>query len=424
MAERLAVLLYGQMVGQLNRAERRAPPTFTYDGAYVASGSVPLSVRLPIATSTYSGRRVEPYLLGLIPENRGTRERWADQLDVAPDDVFAMLAEMGWDCPGAVQFCRFEDVEELPGRSGEYKSVSDVRIAQRLRALVNEPASWTMPGEHWSLGGQQEKFALTLLDGRWHEAHGSAATTHIIKPGIKVLLHQTLVEHVTMEAAAELGVDIAGSRLARFEDQWAIVVERFDRVTGSDAAIVRIHQEDFCQALGRLPEAKYESRVGPTLVDMSGVVRKWSSRREDDLMALADFVAINLVAGAPDGHSKNVSLLLAPNGQRWVAPLYDLATGLSYDSAAVERKVAVSVGGERIFSRIRGKQWERAAKTLGLRPELLLDRAKMLAEQYPDAFARALAKVEDVPGAVEVGDRTLPGLREHCERLVQQLASA
>jgi len=424
VAERLTVLLYGQVVGQLNRADRGALPTFNYDEVYVASGSVPLSVRLPIATSTYSGRRVEPYLRGLIPENRDTRERWADQLDVAPDDVFAMLAEMGWDCPGAVQFCPFEDVEELLVRNSEYKSVSDVRIAQRLRSLVNEPASWTMPGEHWSLGGQQEKFALTLLDGRWHEAHGSAATTHIIKPGIKVLLHQALVEHVTMEAAAELGVVIAGSRIVRFEDQWAIVVERFDRVTGSDGAIVRIHQEDFCQALGRLPEAKYESRGGPTLVDMSGVVRKWSSRREDDLMALADFVAINLVAGAPDGHSKNISLLLAPDGQRWVAPLYDLATGLSYDSAAIERKVAVSVGGERIFSRIRRKQWEGVAKTLGLRPDLLLDRATMLAEQYPDAFARAISKVEDVPGADEVGDRTLPRLREHCQRLVQQLASA
>ena len=316
---------------------------------------------------------------------------------------------------------RSEDVEQLISRDGEYQILSDGDIAQRLRELANEPASWTMPGEHWSLGGQQEKFALALREGRWHQAHGSAATTHIFKPGIRVLLHQALVEHVSMSAAGDLAVDVAGTRLMRFDDQWALVVERFDRITDSEGGVVRIHQEDFCQALGRLPEMKYKSRGGPTLADMSGVVRNWSSRQEDDLMALGDFVAINLVAGALDGHSKNISLLLTPDGQRWVAPLYDLATGLSYDSDTIERRIAVSVGGERLFSRIRREQWDKAAKTLGLQPELLADRVRILAERYPDALTRALEAVRAVPGAREVGDRTLPRLREHCQKLVDQL---
>ena len=90
--------------------------------------------------------------------------------------------------------------------SVEYHPVSDADIAERLFRLHTQPASWTMPDEHWSLGGQQEKIALAHLDGNWFEAHGSAATTHILKPGIKVLLHQALVEHVTMRAAARAGV--------------------------------------------------------------------------------------------------------------------------------------------------------------------------------------------------------------------------
>ncbi|MDX6261415.1 MAG: serine/threonine-protein kinase HipA [Kribbellaceae bacterium] len=421
MAERLAVLLYGQVVGSLDRATRGALPTFSYDDAYVDSGSVPLSLRLPIAPTSYPEHRVEPYLRGLLPENRETLGRWADRLGAAPDDIFAILAERGWECPGAVQFCRYEDVEDLLNRNAEYKPVGDGDIAERLRELIDEPASWAMPDEHWSLGGQQEKFALTLLDGQWHEAHGSAATTHIIKPGIKVLLHQAVVEHLTMAAASEMGVDVAASRIVRFDDQWALVIERFDRIVGGDGAVVRVHQEDFCQALGRLPEAKYESRGGPRLTDMAGVVKKWSSQREDDLMALADFAAINLVAGAPDGHSKNISLLLAHGGQRRTAPLYDLATGLSYDRGAVDRSVALSIGGERIFSRIRRKQWDKAAGTLGLEPDLLVDRTRGMAERYPDAFERAVANIKDVPGANEVGARTLPALREHCKSLVQQL---
>jgi serine/threonine-protein kinase HipA len=422
MAERLAVLLYGQVVGRLDRTVQPANPTFTYEDAYAASGGVPLSLRLPIASTTYSERQVEPYLRGLLPENRATLGRWADRLSVSPDDIFGILAEMGWECPGAVQFCRFDDVEDLLSRNGEYRPVSDTDIAERLRELVDEPASWSMPGEHWSLGGQQEKFALTSLAGQWHEAHGSAATTHIIKPGIKALLHQALVEHLTMAAASDLGVDVAASRIVQFDDQWALVVERFDRTVGSDSSVVRVHQEDFCQALGRLPEAKYEARGGPGLADMAGVVRKWSSQRDDDLMALADFAAVNLISGAPDGHSKNISLLLAFDGQRRIAPLYDLATGLSYDRGSIDRTVALSIGGERIFSRVRQKQWEKAARTLGLPPDLLIGRARAMAEQYPDAFERAVALAQGIPGADEIGARTLPALRKHCEDLLQQLA--
>ncbi|MFG1911822.1 type II toxin-antitoxin system HipA family toxin [Kribbella sp. NPDC048928] len=422
MAERLAVLLYGQVVGQLERTAEGGPPVFSYEDAYAAVGTVPLSVRLPIASTSYSAQRVEPYLRGLLPENGMTLGRWADRLGVAPDDYFAILAEMGWECPGAVQFCRIDDVDDLQSRGGEHRPVDDAYIAERLRELVAEPASWSMPDEHWSLGGQQEKFALTLLAGQWHEAHGSAATTHIIKPGIKVLHHQALVEHLTMAAASELGVDVAASRVVQFGDQWALVVERFDRVVGRDGSVVRVHQEDFCQALGRLPEMKYESRGGPRLTDMAGLVRRWSSDRDDDLMALADFAAINLVAGAPDGHSKNISLLIAPDGRRRIAPLYDLATGLSYDRGSVERSVALSIGGERMFSRVRRRQWEKAAGTLGLGPDLLIGRAGGLVERYPDAFERAVSNAQDIPGAAEVGARTLPALRDHCERLAQQLA--
>ncbi|TCO19185.1 HipA-like protein [Kribbella steppae] len=197
-------------------------------------------------------------------------------------------------------------------------------------------------------------------------------------------------------------------------------IERFDRVVGQDG-ISRIHQEDFCQALGRLPEAKYESRGGPRLTDMVGLVRRQSTMPADDLLALADFAIVNLVAGAPDGHSKNISLLLAPDGNRWVAPLYDLATGLAYDGATVDRRVALSIGGERIVGQIRRKQWDKAAALLGLPADRLVDRVRTLAGQYPDAFEKALSAVADVPGAEEVAARTVPELRRHCLSLLQRL---
>ena len=419
MTERLTVLLYGQPVGHLERTGSD-DPSFTYTAGYAATGHAPVSSRLPITTETYRPDRVLPYLRGLLSENLQTRQQWAARRDTSPDDAFGLLAEMGWDCAGAVQFTPEDRVQELQDRAGELIALTEHDIAERLRALQDQPASWTMPGEHWSLAGQQEKFALTLIENQWHEAGGSAATTHIVKPGIKVLHHQALVEHVTMRAAAATGVSVAASRLLPFEDQWAIVIDRFDRAT-SAAKVFRLHQEDFCQALGRLPEKKYESGGGPGLRDMAGLVRRQMTEPEDDLRALADFLAVNLVAGAPDGHAKNISLILGPDGSRWIAPLYDLATGLAYDHA-VERTVALSIGGERIFSRIRGKQWEKAAMILGLDPDLLRRRVATLTTAFPAAFETALDDVSDAPGATEVAERTLPVLQKHCAKVLDRLA--
>ena len=259
MSERLCVLLYGEVVGHLSRGAAGEPPEFSYLPRYVRDGKVALSARLPVSTVTNKPDKVAPFLAGILPENRETRERWMGKSRAAdPEDFFALLSNMGWDCPGAVQFCRPEDLGGLVNRTASYEPLSESDVAQRLRDLIASPASWTMEGEHWSLGGQQEKFAIARIGDFWQEARGAAATTHIIKPGIGRLRYQALVEHATMTAAAELGLDVAPTRYMQFEDQWAIVIELFDRLLTADGHVNRIHQEDFCQASGRLPERKYE----------------------------------------------------------------------------------------------------------------------------------------------------------------------
>lgn len=167
-----------------------------------------------------------------------------------------------------------------------------------------------------------------------------------------------------------------------------------------------------------MPAAKYESRGGPTLADMMRVVSRESTELLDDRLALADFLIINLVAAAPDGHSKNISLLRAA-GFTAVAPLYDLATGLAYDARTVDRAVALFVGGERLTSRIHRRQWEKAAATLGLPADEVIARVAFLAGSFPDGF-RASAKElpNDVPGLDEVLARTLPALEAHAERVL------
>lgn len=419
MTDVLLVLLDGEVAGRLERAGD-VQPTFQYTDEYVDAGTVALSARLPIRSGPFPPDRVMPYLLGLLPEATAVRERWAQRLQVAPNDAFGLLSTMGWDCPGAVQFCRPEQLDDLRARSGELAAIDEAAIGERIDALVRGDATWTMPEEHWSLGGQQEKFALARSADQWCEAHGSAATTHIIKPGIAHLKYQGLLEHLTMRAAAHVGIEVANTQYLRFGEQWALVIERFDRHADADGLVRRVHQEDLCQATGRSPDRKYEVSGGPTAAEMLRVISRESPQQREDRLALADFMIINLVAGAPDGHSKNLSLLRLAGGSV-VAPLFDLATGLAYDSDIVDRSVALSIGGERWAGRIHARQWDRAARMLGIEPALLRHRATALARQFPDAFEDAASQAIGAPGLAEVVERTMPRLRAHCATVLSNL---
>lgn len=419
MSQSLVVVIGGQVAGHLTRATRLSAPEFTYSEHYLAEGSVPLSVRMPIGPGTYKAKVVVPFLEGLLPENVNTRRAWADRLENGASDAFSLLARMGWDCPGAVQFCTPEELDDMLSRSGEMNPVDDSHIADRLRRLRKDEASWSLPDEHWSLPGQQEKFTLVRRDNRWFEAKGSAATTHIIKPGIGRLLNQAIVEYATMRAAGAAGLDVARVRFAHFEGEAAIVIERFDRLKFRDA-VVRLHQEDFCQALSVLPERKYEDQNGPSLARLTDVIAKHSRAPGEDRWALAEFAAINYVAGAPDGHAKNISLALWPQDVH-VAPLYDLATAFPYDNAGpTNSRTAFSIGGRRDFGRVLGKHWDRAARTMGVDVEKYRLRVREMAERFPDAFADVLADLS-LPEADEIRSRTMPRLEHHAAHIVSRL---
>jgi serine/threonine-protein kinase HipA len=421
MSQTLLVFIGGQPAGRLTRPDAGEPPTFTYEREYVNSSGPALSARMPLSYAPYSADRVVPYLAGLLPEHAPTRQRWAQAAGASPDDYFELLSHMGLDCPGAVQFVSEANLALFHDRAMQYVERSDSHIADRLRTLARDSASWALPEEHWSLGGQQEKFALALLGGRWHEAQGAAATTHIVKPEIKALHHQALVEHATQVAAASLGLAVSSSQFVAFEDQWALVSTRYDRVVVG-TSVTRLHQEDFCQAIGRMPERKYEANRGPRVADMERVLVRQAHDLSAARKALADFVIINVVAGAPDGHAKNLSLLHSGRQTR-VAPLYDLASALAYDKADVDRAVALSVGGERHHSRIYAKQWRRASKDLVLAPDYTLERVEYLAARFPAAFFGVLEELahNDVPGALEVLERSSLAVIEHCAQLMSRL---
>lgn len=394
MVDRLLAAINGDVAGYVTKT-RADSLSFTYDPAYPRDG-VPLSPNMPVGDRTYKHKDVASYLAGLLPDNEAVRLRWASKFKV-PDEPFALLSKMGLECAGAVQFALPEERHLLAG-AGHHTPVSRKEIGDRLRELraAAEEDTWTHPAEHWSLAGAQSKFTLSSIDGAWHEATGSAATTHIVKPGVRRMKYQATVEFATMRVARRIGLRTAAVELEDFDGEPALVIKRFDRVERG-GRILRIHQVDLCQASGYMPQEKYEEQHGPSARRLAALIRSTSTRPDDDVRAFSDALLFNYLSLSPDGHAKNVALLFAGTQARF-APLYDLATGAPYGSTDVAPRAAFAIGGVRTFGEGYPKNWRAHAADFGLDPDERTDRTLELASIIPDAFHDVLA--DDVGGDV------------------------
>lgn len=179
-------------------------------------------------------------------------------------------------------------------------------------------------------------------------------------------------EHLSLNLARALKLPAAHASVRDFGGERAIVVERLDRAT-VEGRTIRVHQEDLCQALGVMPEGKYESEGGPGIPQMVGILRETSSDADFDVSTLLDAVFFNWVIGGTDGHGKNYALLLAPHGQVRLAPLYDVISALPYFHPR-EVRMAVRVGGHYDMWSLRREHWLDLAGELGLDPEDVVER--------------------------------------------------
>lgn len=408
MTDRLDVWLGGKRVGHLDNASG-GELMFTYEDSYRKDGNAtPLSVSLPFDRRTHPHLTVHRWIDNLLPDNDDVRERWAAEFDERRPTPFALLTHMGADCAGAVQFLR---PDATPNENGGFVHLTEHDIAGHLRALHRDDSAWTFEdsGGRWSLGGQQGKFALSRKDGQWGIPTGSAPSTHIVKVGISHLDASDAAEFVTMRAAAHLGLRTAHVELARFEDQSAVVVERFDRrrETGTWPP-ARVHQEDFCQALGLSRHQKYQADGGPTLTDISETLdRVIRPRRvEAARRALAEATLFNWLVAGTDAHAKNFALVHV-GGVSALAPLYDLmSAALVLDEREVcyKGKLAMKIAGRYDLRRIGWPEIEKSAVELQVDSEWIVERGREMHAEMPEAFATAVAEAGDaIPP--EVGTR-------------------
>lgn len=386
MSAELVALLNGREIGRIVH-DKRGRLSFAYAQTWrTARGAYPLSLSMPLAAAEHGHRPVEAFLWGLLPDNEAVLGRWAGRFQVSARNPFALLSHVGEDCAGAIQFVRADRLELVAGEGPDaIEWLDEVAIASRLRALRADHAAWRAPQDtgQFSLAGAQPKTALFYENGRWGVPSGRTPTTHILKPPTAEFDGHAENEHLCLRLAARLDLIVARSEVRWFGDEVAIVIERYDRER-TEAGIMRVHQEDFCQALAVLPTRKYENEGGPGARAVVDLLRSASGRPQQDVQRFVDALAFNWLIAGTDAHAKNYSLLIGAEGRARLAPLYDIASILPYDFDLQRVRLAMRIGGEYRLRDIGLRQWQKLAADLRLNAEEVVARIQAIAAMLPD----------------------------------------
>jgi len=420
----LIVLLSDREVGHVSQ-DQRGRLKFIYNDEWrEARGAYPLSLSMPIAASEHPHDVIEAFIWGLLPENELVLERWAKKFQVSARSAFALISHVGEDCAGAVQFVRPDRLDAvLNAGPGNIDWLDESDITARLKTLREDHSAWRRPGDtgQFSLAGAQPKTALLQQDGKWGVPSGRIPTTHILKPPTGALDGHAENEHFCLALARALGLPTASSMVAHFGDEVAFVVERYDRRI-IDRRIVRIHQEDMCQAFGVPPTKKYENEGGPSVSRVVHFLQENSGAPREDVQTFIDAIAYNWLVGGTDAHAKNYSILIGAGGRVRLAPLYDLASILPYDEFDLLKvKLAMKLGGKYRFRDISARSWDKLSEELRLNENEVVRRVCEMAGKLPNE-AHAIQKTLEQSGVQHpvlhrLTDR-LSAHAEKCERLL------
>ncbi len=328
MDDELAVWLYGDRVAVIDRHRGRPRLLYTSEAfARYALGTPLLSLSLPVSERLYTQGIVRPFIDGLLPEGE-SRKSIAREVSVRPDDTYGLIREIGRDCAGAVVIQPADDPAPTTATTLTADALTPDDVAALVTNLRSAPLG-TSGRVRVSLAGVQEKLLLTRMpDGAWGRPVDGTPSTHILKPEIAAYPKTVENEAFCMRIAQNLGLDVAAIETTEIADRKLIVVERFDRTVSPDGGVIRIHQEDFCQAMGVPPDTKYEEDGGPSLKRIADILQ--SVAAPDSLERFLQAVTLNVLIGNGDAHAKNFSLLHHATGALTLAPLYDLMCTLHY----------------------------------------------------------------------------------------------
>ncbi|MBZ9905619.1 type II toxin-antitoxin system HipA family toxin [Mesorhizobium sp. B2-3-14] len=421
----LRVYLNNRLVGQLSK-ESSGAVRFRYEDHWLARrGAFPVSLSLPLREDAYRGEPVNAVFENLLPDSDALRRRVAEKVGARGIDAYSLLARIGRDCVGALQFIAGDDdLPDIEAISGE--AVDDGEIEKLLKNLAQAPLGLSRDDDfRISVAGAQEKTALLRHDGRWLKPHGTTPTTHIFKTQIGTLpngidlTNSVENEFYCLALAEAFGLPVNTARIATFGKTKALAIERFDRRWTESGRLIRLPQEDCCQALSVPPTLKYQHEGGPGMAAILNLLKGSDTPAEDQKTFLAAQMLF-WILGATDGHAKNFSVFLAPGGGYQLTPLYDILTAQpSLDLNQITRKqmkLAMAVGTNRNYriDQIHPRHFLQTAAAVKLPDSVVNGAMAHIAERGERAFTRVTELLpRDFPEAIHasVSAAALPRLR-------------
>lgn len=422
MSRSLVVWWDGKVVGELTQDDG-GELGFAYEAGWLGDDQAPpLSVSLPKRPEPFSRRECRPFFGGLLPEE--TQRRAAAQvLGISAGNDFALLDRLGGDVAGALQFLHSGEHPLDATGPWQARALDDEGLLRIIDALPMRPLLAGEEGLRLSLAGAQAKVPVVMVDGRVALPQPGQPTTHILKPAIPRFEATTENEAFAMRLAAEAGLEVAVAepRVLRTPSggtRTFLLVERYDREGASSASVRRLHQEDFCQALGVPVERKYQSEGGPSLADSFALLRRVATRPAADVMKLLDAVIFNVVVGNADAHGKNFSILYGDTGAR-LAPLYDLLSTVMYPELSA--RFAMKIGKQARLEDLDAESWSDFAKKAGLGLPLVRRRVGELATGIAEATKATLEGLADTGLSLEALERLATLVRSRSEACASSL---
>lgn len=383
---KLNVYFGNTKAGSLESTENRGV-IFIYDENYLINkNSVPLSASLPLQREEFSQKQCIPFFSGLLPEE-DSRKKIADYLHISETSTLKLLEALGGECAGLISILSEEDSLSAESSykldSNNYELLDGNRLSEFIEKMNTRPLIKADDKLRLSLAGAQEKLALTKINGEWYLPLNGAPSTHILKPsrtGSLSSLAQN--EYICMKLAKKFGLAVPDVDLLNIAGKDIFVVERYDRLKETNT-IQRLHQEDFCQALGIMSTSKYQNDGGPGIADIFNTILKVCTVPALETQKFLRYVLFNYLMGNCDSHGKNYSLLYK-NNRVELSPLYDVVSTIIY--SGLTEKLSMKIGKHYEIQKVSKEDFSLLAESLNIKHSVLSKIFDDFAKKYTNAF--------------------------------------
>jgi serine/threonine-protein kinase HipA len=393
---------------------------FEYDSAYAGNPqSIPLSYSMPLTKRTHEDQIVRNFLWGLFPDNERVIREWARELQVTATHPFDLAVGIGHDFAGAVYFGNPSETEST------LQHLSQRKLVELINELVRNPARgrFDFTQGRFSLAGAQAKTALRKVDKKWYLPIGLEPTTHILKPMLDTHPNDYAYnEHYCQSLARRIGLHVAQSQVEKIGEHTVLISTRYDRFPLPDGKLIRLHQEDTCQALGVHPSEKYEADGGPGIPSIMQLMLS----AKDGQMArkrFMDSILFNFLIMGTDAHAKNYSLIYGRGGEFTLAPLYDLSSYLPHITQRKDPRLAMRIGKDYKDQSILKSNFVKLCKECKYPEEQLFSQAKLLMEAIQDEAPQLKAELSQQKLWNETLDKLSERLLQRVERAANLFAS-